>query len=32
MSKKQIEAFAHIVEANNRPVQAVNNRALSTVK
>ncbi len=32
MSKKQIKAFGDIVEANNRPVQPVNDRALRAVK
>lgn len=32
MSEKQIKAFGDIVEANNRPVQPVNDRALRAVK
>ncbi len=32
MSKKQIEAFGHIVEQNNRPVQPVNRRSLKSAK
>ncbi|MBE9532271.1 MAG: carbonic anhydrase family protein [Proteobacteria bacterium] len=32
LSKKQIEAFAHIVEHNNRPVQPVNKRSIKSAK